>query len=116
MATKAQIAVRVLQKLKVLENGETINTEDQTIVEDAYDASYALLDAQELTSWGSAEDIPTGAELPVIDYVANECKEAFSVPADLLARLPYQAEQSLGKLAILLAPTYVSDEIPADYF
>lgn len=116
MATKAQIASRVLQKLMVLEHGETMDSGDQTIVEAAYDAAYGLLSASRLTTWGSADNIPVAAELPIINYVAEQVKGAFVVPQVLIQTLPFEAEKALSDLAILIAPDYVSDDIPAEYY
>lgn len=110
------MAVRVLQKLMVLEHGETIDPGDSAIVESAYDSSYALLEVQKLTSWGSTDDIPTGAELPIINYVSEQIKGAFQVPADVRQLLPYDALKAEIDLAILVGGDYVPDDTPADYF
>ena len=116
MATKAQIAERVLHKLMVLEHGETMDTGDQLIVENAYDSSWALLDADSLVTWGSTDDKPTGAELPIIDYVADKIKGAFSVPIDIRQTLPQEAFNAERSLSVLIAADYVSDVTEAEYF
>ena len=116
MATKAQIAERVLQKLMVLEHGETMDTGDQLIVEQAYDGAYALLDADTLVTWGDLDDIPVGAELPIIDYVANSIKSAFSVPHDVRQLLPFEAANAERSLALLAASDYVPDVTEAVYY
>ena len=94
MATKAQIAERVLQKLMVLEHGETMDSGDQAIVEAAYDSSFAILDSLNLVSWGSGDDIPTEAELPIIGYVADKIKGAFQIPLDVRQALPFESLQA----------------------
>lgn len=116
MATKAQISERVLQKLMVLEHGETIDSGDKSIVESAYDSAYGLLDHDRLVTWGSGDDIPVAAEIPIIDYVANQVKGAFSVPADIRATLPAEALIAERKLASLTQGDYVPDTVPAEYF
>ena len=116
MATKTQIAERVLQKLMVLEHGETMDTGDQSIVEAAYDSAYALLENDKLVTWGSGDNIPTGAELPVIDYVANRVKGAFQIPPDVRAQLPGEALVAERDLFALTQADYVPDETPAQYY
>ena len=116
MATKAKIAERVLQKLTVLEHGETMDTGDQAIVEEAYDSSLAILDSLNLVSWGSSDDIPTQAELPIIDYVADKVKGAFQIPQDVRQSLPFEAQQAENTLAFLVTPDYIPDTTQADYY
>ena len=116
MATKAQIAQRVLQKLTVLEHGEDMDSGDKSIVEEAYDSAYALLDNDNLVTWGNTDDIPAAAELPIIDYIADRVKEAFVVPADIRSVLPFLAMQAEKDLFALTQGEYVPDETPADYY
>lgn len=116
MATKAKIAERVLQKLMVLEHGETMDTGDQGIVEDAYDSAYALLDHNQLVTWGSGDDIPVAAELPIIDYVADRVKGAFVVPPDIRANLPAERVFAERDLAALKEGDYVPDITPGEYY
>ena len=116
MATKSQIAERVLQKLMVLEHGETMDTGDQTIVETAYDSSFAILDSLNLVSWGSGDSIPVEAELPIIDYVADKIKSAFQIPLDVRQLLPFESQQAETTLAFLVTPDYIPDATESDYF
>jgi len=100
----------------VLEHGETMDSGDQAIVESAYDSSYGLLDSQTLVTWGSGDDIPVEAELPVIDFVADKVKGAFQIPLDVRQLLPLESLKAEQDLAVLAAPDYVSDTVTAEYF
>jgi len=87
MATKTEIATKVLQKLTVLEADETPSTEDLTLVESKYDSVYPLLKSEDLVNWGSGEDIPTQAVIPVVGLVARECIEEFTVLQQIMQSL-----------------------------
>lgn len=114
--TKLELAERVLQKLMVLEHQEVMDSGDSTIVTDAYDSAYSLLEANKLTTWGMNDDIPESAALSMIDYVANRVKYAFSVPADIRQVLPFDAAQAEIDLASLLFDDYVTDVTSAEYY
>jgi len=109
MATKAEIAVRVLQRLMVLENGESIDPADQLIIEQAYDSAYGLLEHDNLVTWGSTDDIPVSAELPIIDYVANRAMGSFTVRQDISIKMPQEALQAVRDLFSLTQGDYVPD-------
>lgn len=72
MATKAELRNKVLQKLGVIGAGDTPETSDQTLVEEAYDSAYAYLRSLHIVSWGSGGDIPTWAVNPIKNYVASQ--------------------------------------------
>lgn len=81
MATKAEIAIMVMQKLTKLAPGETITTDDSALIQAKYDSFYHILAAQNLVSWGSTDDIPIQAEIPVVGLLAKECLNEFTIPA-----------------------------------
>jgi len=114
--TKQEMASRVLQKLKVLENGEDIDPNDESIIVSAYDAAYALLTINKLVTWGSEDEIPLQAELPIIDYVANRIKLSFSTPIDVSQSLPFEAAQAEKDLFSITQADYVPDVVPALYY
>jgi len=77
MATKAELATKVLQKLGIVAQGQSPDSADSVIVEDAYDSAYYYLRACHLVTWGGADEIPDGAVLPVRDFVASRVAEEF---------------------------------------
>ncbi len=116
MATKQQIATRVLQKLMVLENGETIDTDDEALIIESYDSSYALLEFDNLVTWGSGDDIPIQAELSVIDYVANRVMGSFTVRPDISQKLPTESKIAERDLFSLTVSPYVPDVTHSDAY
>ena len=112
MATTAQIAEKVLQKLNVVESGETVDSADQTIVTDKYASIYEVLAANDLVSWGSGDDIPTEAVTAVVSIVAEDCITEFSVRGDTAMKVMRDAEKGMMNLRALEHPVYVSDDEP----
>lgn len=109
MATKAEIATKVLQKLTVLDADETATTADSTLVQEKYDAIYPLLHALDLISWGSGADIPTEAVIPIVGLVARECIEEFSVPDKISISLINNEERYKDQLKTLEYEYYVPE-------
>ena len=116
MATKSEIATKVLQKLTVLEADETKDTDDDTLVQGIYDSVYHILAAEDLVSWGSGDDVPSNAVLPVVGLVARECIEEFTVPAQVAQGLILNEQRYKGMLSMLEHDDYVPEEDEAEYF
>jgi hypothetical protein len=65
MATQAELATRVLRKLKVLGTGQTAEPEDQLIAEEKVSAVHASLKKDERVRW-TLQDIPEAACEPYV--------------------------------------------------
>lgn len=115
MATKAEIATKVLQKLQVLKAGGTADPGDSTLVQDKYDTVYQLLHADDLVSWASTEDIPVEAVTAIVGLVARECLEEFVVPP-LTAQFLIQGEQRYKDQLRMLEYQYYVPTTNAEYF
>lgn len=115
MATKAEIATKVLQKLTVIAADQTAATNDSTLVQEKYDSLYQLLKADDLVSWGSTQDIPTEAVIPVVGLVARECLEEFTVPPNVATTIMLDEDRYRGQLKTLEYNYYVPIEEPV-YF
>ncbi len=116
MATKQQIATRVLQKLVVLENQEVIDPLDEALIIESYDSAYALLEFDGLVTWGSGDDIPIQAELSIIDYVAHRVMGSFTVRPDISQKLPTEAKIAERDLCSLTISPYVPDVTPSNAY
>jgi hypothetical protein len=112
MATTAQLAEKVLQKLNVVESGETVDSADQTIVTDKYASIYELLAAEDLVSWGSGDDIPTEAVTSIVSIVAEDCITEFSVRGEAAMKVMADAQKGRDNLKKLEHVDYVPDEDP----
>ena len=114
--TKAEIAEKVLQKLGVLESGEAVDSDDQTIVEDKYDSWYAVLAADDKVSWGSGDDIPNAAAASVVSIIANDCLTEFAIPQDKQMIIARDANIAMDNLKKLEYVDYVPCETEHYYF
>jgi hypothetical protein len=84
MATKSELSVKVMQYLGRLQAGQTINSDDSTLIQDAYDSLYLNLQDNHSVNWGPDDEIPQQFEIQVTMLLANQspvCK-AFGVPVD----------------------------------
>lgn len=90
MATKADLAKRVLQKLRVLGAGREPAAEDNTLVGNALDELHADLRNRGLTNDGSGtwtiETVPPYAVRPYVHMVTAELADEFHVPEDRIVR------------------------------
>lgn len=111
MATKAELRNKVLQKLGIIGAGETPSSDDQTLVEEAYDSAYVYLRSLHLVSWGSSDDIPTYAVNPVRNYVASQVANEYGKNRNV-----EEERQSIIELASVLANDTDGEPTEAEYF
>lgn len=81
MATKRDLAIRLLQKLEVVGDGQTASDSDIEIAERGLDGVHALLLAERKLKWTWA-DIPKFAEFPYVFLGAFLCASDFGKQAD----------------------------------
>ena len=77
MATQAQIRTKALEKLKVFSPGVELPVSDSNIVDEAYDNLYATLLEEGAVWWGSGDDVPAEAVLPIVSILAAEVADNF---------------------------------------
>lgn len=74
--TKAQLADRVLEKLRVKAAGQSARAEDKSLAEQAIDSAHAELRKRGLVPFATSA-IPEWAQRPLIAWVAAEISEEF---------------------------------------
>ncbi len=109
-ATKAQIATKVLQKLGKLAAGETIDTNDQTLVEAIIDEEHATLRLDGKAPWETSA-VPDYAVLPFVLVIAALAAPDFGVQPNL--GLHAEGMKALGKQR---ASNPSNQPTPAEYF
>lgn len=77
--TTAQLAARVLERLKVTMAGETASAEDAATVENYYAGVFAEETVNGLFYW-DADDIPTEAFEALVDLIATNLASDFGMP------------------------------------
>ena len=113
--TKTELIKKVLQKLRVLEVGETPDADQTTTVGDMYDSAYQELKDDEIVTWTSAGEIPTKEAQQMVSYVSSMLVDEFNVPEGRAQRLIIQGNNARQRLFELNAVEYVSTEEP-EYF
>jgi len=111
--TVTQIAIKVLQKLGRLPDGQVAPASQVEIVKDAYSGLYAELFNRALVDWGEADDLPEYAVQHVATILCSRIADQFGVdPTIYLA----QMELSFAKLAEQLANEKEPEVVPGEYF
>ncbi|MBT8448597.1 MAG: hypothetical protein KJO69_02850 [Gammaproteobacteria bacterium] len=116
MATRTEIATKVLQKLGILQDGATASANDITVVNDKYDSLYAILKANDLVSWGSAEDIPDTHIIPIVGLLARECLEEFTATPTVAGLIIGDEQRYIDKLREFEYQYYIPNEDEGHYY
>jgi len=114
--TKSEIGVLALQALHVIEGDATADSNDESIIEDAYDLVYPKLRALHLVNWGSGDDVPNECVNPVVALVAESRIGFFTPPQHAEQDIRLKASKALTELTEVLSNDYVSEETKANYF
>ena len=107
MATKNEIATKVLQKLGVIHADSTADNDDLSLITGKYDSFYANLKAQDLVSWGSGDDIPETHVIPIVGLLSRECLEDFTASPMIAQMLIMDEERYMNQLKTLEYQYYV---------
>ncbi len=110
-AGTATFAEKVLQKIGRIAAGETVDSDDQELVDDAYTSVYEELRSRHLVDWGSSESVPNWAMLHVRDIVANRIANDYGIP-----RSVDEEELAFRRMAKHLASDASGTPIEADYY
>lgn len=119
MATKSELRDRAAQDLGKLRLNGTLQDQDKTRIEAAYDEVYDELKDKGLATWVSDGDVPSRLVPYVSGLMALNCLLTYSVSQERQAAI-YRVvgvDGNLGRLKIreLTTPKYVSDDSPEDF-
>lgn len=113
--TKTELIKKVLQKLRVLEVGESPDSDQTTAVGDMYDTIYQELKNDEVVTWTATDDIPTLQANQMIIISASRLVDEFFIPEARANRLILQGEIARNRLFELNSVPYVSTTEPVSY-
>ena len=114
--TKSQIGVLALQALHVIEGDATADTNDETIIEAAYDFIYKRLRTLHLVNWGSGDSVPDECVNPVVSLVAESRIGYFKPPQHAETDIRIKASNAITELTEVLANDYVDIPTKAQFF
>jgi len=115
MATKAQIRDRAAQNLGILRIGQSLQYQDQTRLESAYDEVYEDLKDRGEATWASTASVPTKLAPHVAALVAENGLDTFNVGNDRYNRVKIAANTARREIPRLNTPEYEDVEQPTDY-
>lgn len=109
--TITELATRTLEKLGKLASGSTPDSDDVTLITAAYTSYYQELLTLHLVDWGSTDDIPERSARALISLLALEVADEFRINEVRLQRLQLLEDKNKARLAIAIAPDYISQPI-----
>jgi len=111
MATKAEVRDRAANDLGLLRLGQSLQSQDATRIESAYDEVYQDLVDQGVATWTSTGAIPTKVVPHVAALVADNCLNTYSVADSRYARIKASSANAFREIRRLVTAHYVSDPV-----
>ena len=114
--TKAEVRDRAANDLGVLPlNGDALQSQHVTRIEQAYDEVYEDLKDEGLAIWASTASVPNNIVPHMAALVANNCLGSYAVSESRYVRIKNEASFAKREIRRLTAPDYVSQDEPTDY-
>ena len=105
--TKTKLIKKILQKLKVLESGESPDSDQTSTVNEMYDLVYQELKSDEVVTWTESGEVPEKQAGQMIILMASRLVDEFSVPEPRASRLVLQGDIAHDRLYSLNSVPYV---------
>ena len=119
MATKAEIRNRAANELGVLRLGQSLQSQDVTRIESAYDELYEELKEDGLATWPSTGSVPSKLVNYVAFLVALRCSTTYGISENRQARIEkvtgVDGQKALREIRKFITPKYTSRENARDY-
>jgi hypothetical protein len=115
MATVAQVIDRTGNELGLLRLNQSLQAQDATRIEAAYNEVYAMLRTKGYTPWSIDGVIPAELVAPVVALMADNCLGTYSVSNDRFQRIKLESVPAVRKIGELIDSNYYSSEEPEDF-
>lgn len=120
MATVSEVVDRAANDLGILRLGQSLQAQDSTRINSAYNEVYAQLKTEGIATWTSTGAVPAEVVPHVAALVADNCLGTYSVSNDRYTRIKNAVGANDGdraKRAIrkLVSSDYPSMADPVDY-
>jgi len=102
-------------ELGVLRLGQSLQTADQTYLNQKYDETYAELKNEGLATWISTGSVPDELVSHVTALVCQKCSEVYSLSDNRYQRLSARWNAAKREIRRITTPSYESLEDPKDY-
>ena len=121
MATKNEIRDRAAQDLGILRINQSLQAQDDTRIQSAFDEVYADLRKDGLATWPSTGSSPDEITPHVVALVADNCLNTYSVSNDRYIRIKNAAgplgkgEVAKAEIRRLITTDFVSFDNATDF-
>jgi len=113
--TKTEVGLQALQALKAVDGDATPESNDTTVIEDAYDQIKATLYNRHLVSWEDAT-VPDDVIMPLVYLIAESRLTTFSPPANVAQFIMLKANSAVEDITEALSIDYVPEVIPSESY
>jgi hypothetical protein len=114
-ATRLETVDRAANDLGVLRLGQSLQSADQTRINQAYDEVYAQLKEEGLATWTSTAAVPNEIVPHMAALICRQCTETYSLSNDRYQRLAVKWDRAMPEIRKLTAPAYESFQEAVDY-
>lgn len=115
MATVTEVINRTAGELGILRLNQSLQAQDNTRINTAYDEVYADLKTEGLATWASAGTIPDEVVRHVAALMADNCVNNYGVSDKRYDRIKKDSAVAKREIRKLISPVYVSTTDPADF-
>ena len=115
MATVAETKHKAGRILGIVKQPESLRSEHDTILTEAYDAVYAQLKEEALAIWSSAGTVPNRVMEHVAALMAFNVADDLGVPNARYQRILARRNVALPNIRKFVTPTHESLEDPEDF-
>jgi len=115
MATAEKLHDRAAQDLGILRLNATLQAQDATRMEEAYEEVYASLKKEGIATWAYDGDVPAEVVPHVAALMAENCLNTYSVSDKRYVRITRSASKAKREIRAEVQDEYVSQDDPKDY-
>ena len=115
MATTANLRNSILERLGVLEQGETASSDDAELVDTFIDRYHETLIHTGIVNWKTSA-IPDEAAVPLIQSLSKELLAEFTVDMETATQIKEDAADARGILLTLRASGSTGQPVEAKYY
>lgn len=115
MATKAELRDRAANDLGLLRLGQSLQAQDTTRIESAFDEVYADLKTDGLNVWASTASCPVELVPHVVALIADNCLNTYGVSPARYQRIKIASGNAKREMRRLITLGHESVEDATDY-
>jgi len=113
--TKAELRDRVANDLGILRLNQSLDAQDQTRIEDAYDEVYAELKTEGIAAWPKAGSVPDEFVPYMVALVADNCLATYKTSPEIFQRIKDRSVTALREIRKFRNFQYISATEPEDF-